>query len=122
MNALDNLPVFEREKFMEQVAYDRELSIEIIDIFLSEQGGQLADMQRALSAGDYRQLYETAHTIKGSLGSLQAALARFHAEQLESAAKNDNYQSCVKSLAALEGVLKVLEPELLSLRESCSHP
>lgn len=120
MNKVENLPVFEPEKFMEQVAYDRELSIEIIDIFLGEQGAQLAEMQRALSSGDYRQLYETAHTIKGSLGSLQAALARFHAEELEMAAKNDNHQSCQQSLAALEGDLKALEPKLLSLRESCS--
>ena len=79
-------------------------------------------MQRALTAHDYNHLYITAHTIKGSLASLHAALARLHAEELESAAKNDDHQLCTRSLSTLEGDLKVLEPELLSFRESCSRP
>ena len=118
MNSSANLPVFEPEKFMEQVANDRELSIEIINLFLSEEPSQVAEMQRALAARDYNSLYVTAHTIKGSLGSLHAALARFHAEALESAAKNQDEPGCERSLIALKNDLETLEPELLNLRDN----
>jgi len=103
---------------MEQVANDRELSVEIIDLFLSEEPSQIAEMQRALAARDYNSLYVTAHTIKGSLGSLHAALARFHAEALESAAKKQDEPGCERSLSDLKHDLETLEPQLLNLRDS----
>ncbi len=48
-----NLPIFEPEKFKAQVAYDRNLLIEIIDLFLAEQLIQIADMQQALVDREY---------------------------------------------------------------------
>ena len=87
-----NLPIFDPEKFKEQVAYDRDLLIEIIDLFLSEQLVQIAEMHEALGKGQYEHLYLVAHTIKGSLGSLHAEVGRLRAEELESAAKEQNHQ------------------------------
>jgi HPt (histidine-containing phosphotransfer) domain-containing protein len=58
-----------------------------------------------------------AHTIKGSLGSLHAARARSHAQELELAAKRRQEDVCWTSLAALESDLAELEQELLVLRQ-----
>lgn len=115
-----DLPVLDVEKFRAQVAYDDELLVEIIDLFLVERIGQMAEMSTALSAGDYDQLARVAHTIKGSLGSLHAAQARSHAQELEFAAKQGEGSACRSSFAALESDLAVLEPLLLSLRVSSS--
>jgi HPt (histidine-containing phosphotransfer) domain-containing protein len=115
-----NLPIFEPEKFKEQVAYDRELLIEIIDLFLSEQLIQIREMQDALANREYDRLYLTAHTIKGSLASLHAAVGRLRAEELESAAKSRNQQHCEQLLSGLKRDLQTLEPALLQLRDSPS--
>ena len=113
-----DLPVFEPDKFQAQVAYDRELLVEIIDLFLTERRTQVAEMQAALAASDFSRLNRVAHTIKGSLGSLHASLARVHAQDLESAARAADAQVCRFCLAVLEQDLDTLEPELLALRSS----
>jgi CheY-like chemotaxis protein/HPt (histidine-containing phosphotransfer) domain-containing protein len=113
-----NLPIFEPEKFKAQVAYDRNLLIEIIDLFLSEQLIQIAEMHQALVNRDYDRLYLTAHTIKGSLASLHAAVGRLRAEELEAAAKDHDQQHCEQLLSVLKSDLATLEPALLRLRDS----
>lgn len=112
------LPVFEPEEFQAQVAHDRELLVEIIDLFLADRPDQINEMRTALAAGDYNRLSRAAHTIKGSLGSLHALQARAHVQDLELAAQNREEQVCRFSLAQLEHDLDILEPQLLSLRES----
>jgi len=115
-----NLQIFDPEKFKAQVADDRELLIEIIDLFLSEQLIQIAEMEGALANEDYEHLYAIAHTIKGSLGSLHAAVGRLRAEELESAAKERNHQQCLHLLSILKRDLETLEPALLHLRDNPS--
>lgn len=116
-----DLPIFEPDKFQAQVAYDRELLVEIIDLFLTERRSQMAEMQAAISSADFTRLSRVAHTIKGSLGSLHASLARSHAQELESAARAADGQVCRFCLAVLEQDLDTLEPELLALRSSAIH-
>lgn len=106
------------EKFKEQVGYDRELLIEIIDLFLSESAKQLAQLHEALGQGEYETLSRLAHTLKGSFGSLHAEPARLHAHELETVAHNRDEQACRCSIAALEHDLNVLQPQLISLRDS----
>lgn len=114
------LEIFSASKFEEQVAYDQELMVEIIDLFLAERQHDLLAMTESLAAGDLNRLMRSAHTIKGSLASLHAHLARHRSQELETAAKTGNRPACVSLLAALEQDLNNLEPQLLSLRDSVS--
>jgi two-component system, sensor histidine kinase and response regulator len=113
-----DLPIFEPDKFQAQVAYDRELMVEIIDLFLTERRSQVAELQAALNSADFNRVSRVAHTLKGSLGSLHAALARSHAQELELAAKSTDAQVCRFCLAVLEQDLDTLEPQLIALRNS----
>lgn len=111
-------PIFEPDKFQAQVAYDKDLLIEIIDLFLAERCNQVSEMQTSLASSDFTRLSRVAHTIKGSLASLHAAQAREHAQELELAAKSADAQVCRFCLAVLEQDLDALEPLLISLRNS----
>ena len=112
----NGLPVLEPEKFEEQVCYDRDLMVEIIDLFLEERQYQVEEMRNSLAGGDYAMLSRMAHTIKGSLGSLHAVRARCRAQELELSAKAQDGRSCRDLFAALERDLVELEPELLAMR------
>lgn len=112
-----DLPLFEPEKFRQQVAYDAELTAEIIQLFLEEQSVEVPEMREALERGEFQRLSDVAHTIKGSLSSLHATLARHHAQALESAAKNRDGSACRANLQALADDLGALEPLLLKLRD-----
>jgi HPt (histidine-containing phosphotransfer) domain-containing protein/CheY-like chemotaxis protein len=114
----DCLGVLDPEKFKEQVGFDTELMVEIIDLFLDERQKQEPEMREALMAGKFELLCRIAHTIKGSLSSLHAMRAKSHAQDLEYAAKRGDEDVCWQSLAALEADLAELEPELLALRAS----
>ncbi len=118
--SISELPIFEQDEFEAQVAHDRELLVEIIDLFLAETPDQVNEMRNALSAGDYNRLSRAAHSMKGSVASLHAPQARAHAQQLELAAKEQEDQVCRFSLAALEQDLDHLQSPLLALRDLSS--
>ncbi len=113
----EGLPMLEQDKFEEQVGYDKELMVEIIDLFLEERQHQILEMRDCVSRNDLEQLFRVAHTIKGSLGSLHATRARSRAQDLELAARDLKGEVCGKFFAALEKDLQDLEPQLLSLRD-----
>lgn len=115
------LPVFEIEQFRKQVAQDEDLLREIIDLFLAEAPTQLVELREAVAAGDFELSARTAHTIKGSLAALHAQQARSDAQQLESASNEANIAQCRESLSSLEHDLEILEPQLLSLRDSSAR-
>lgn len=110
------VPLFEPELFRQQVAYDPNLTVEIIDLFMDERQVEMPEMAEALSNGDFERLSRVAHTMKGSLGTLHAALVRQHAQELESAAKNRNGEVCRRTLELLAADLDALEPLLWKLR------
>ena len=110
--------MLETEKFEEQVGYDNELMVEIIDLFLEERKGQVSGMEDCVANGDWDSLSKIAHTIKGSLGSLHAARARSRAQELETAARNDRDRSSKNAHRQLLRDLEALEPELLDLRDA----
>jgi len=111
------LPVFDEEQFRGQVGQDRDLLIEIIDLFVAERPGQINEMQTAFAEEDYDRLSRVAHTMKGSLGTLRALQAKARAEELELAARKHDNAVCRLALTALERDLDVLEQYLLGLRE-----
>jgi two-component system, sensor histidine kinase and response regulator len=112
----DEFPVLAPDEFEEQVGGDRELMVEIIDLFLEERKQQVFEMREALRAVDWESLAKVAHTIKGSLGSLHAPRARSRAQDLEIAARDQKSELAHQWFAALERDLEELEPALAALR------
>lgn len=116
----DSLPVFLGHELAEQVGHDNELITELLNLFLADSQEQVAAMKAASESGDLVALGRTAHSIKGSLGSLYAVQGAARAEALEQAAKAKNAAAAGMALAALERALAVLEPELQTTLRSIS--
>jgi HPt (histidine-containing phosphotransfer) domain-containing protein/CheY-like chemotaxis protein len=112
----DQFRILAPEELEEQVGGDRELMVEIIDLFLEERKQQELEMRLALRALDWDSLAKLAHTIKGSLGSLHAPRARARAQELEVAARDQKPDLARQWFAALEHDLEELEPALMALR------
>lgn len=117
--AVPQLATFEPAAFEEQCAHESELMIEIIGLFFEECRNELPKMGVALAEGDFEGLSRLAHKIKGSLGSLQAPLARSRTQVLESAAKNRDFALCCETLLALEDDLSLLNRCLQGFRNTC---
>lgn len=114
----DQLAIFNLDELKEHLDHDTDLLLELIDLYHSERKRQSPEMRQALSAGDLKQLSRLAHTIKGSLGSLQAPAARAEAQLLELAALRDDREACERLLPSFEHKLNELEAELQALTRS----
>ena len=113
-----DMPAFDPENFQEQMGFDTDLMIEIIDLYLEESAKQRGQMKSDLESGQLRELSRTAHTIKGSLGTLHAPRARVRSQDLESGAKAGNQAMSAAALDSLELELSTLEAVLLQFRDS----
>lgn len=110
-------PRFDAEEFAAHLGNDASLIVEIIDLFFAESGQQLPELRELLASADYERVSRIAHTLKGSLSSLQAPYSRSQAHRLEEAAKQRDDYGCRVAMQALEESIEVMRPELLKLRE-----
>lgn len=110
------LPPFDGEAFAAHLGHDAGLIVEIIDLFFVESGQQIPELREHLGAGDYERVSRIAHTLKGSLSSLQAPGPRGLAQQLEEAAKRHDNRGCNAALEGLKASIDAMRPDLLALR------
>ena len=115
---IEVLPVFEPDLFAEQCAGERELMLEILDLFSVEGDEELLAMAEALGIENFDRVARCAHKLKGSLGCLHAQQARILAQRLEACAKGNDARLCAETLETLEAALGELKARLAAFRET----
>jgi two-component system, sensor histidine kinase and response regulator len=106
---------FDIADLLDQLGGDQQLAEEIIGLFLQDCPQQLSAIKAAIDAGDSRQLYVVAHTLKGAAGALSAEAVADAARTLETlgregrvTAAGDAWQSLEAEAARLFDALKSL--------------
>jgi two-component system, sensor histidine kinase and response regulator len=110
---MNQMAVFNRELALERVGGDVELLDEIVVLFLGEYPGLLEQIQSAINAGDAKELFRSAHTLKGSLSALGAEAAQKQAMELEMSGRHAELSDTSTMLADLEHLLQQLRDELI---------
>jgi HPt (histidine-containing phosphotransfer) domain-containing protein len=96
------MPVFDRSALMEQLGGDEQLAREIVDLFLRDCPLQLSAIRTALDAGDTREVYVVAHTLKGAASTLAAAEVAQAAHTLERICRDGQAHGSVDAWQVLE--------------------
>jgi PAS domain S-box-containing protein len=96
---------------------DRELTAEILGLFLAEYPSRLQAARDALAGGDHAALERAAHALKGMAGQLYAAEVVAEAQRLESLGRAGDLAGGEGGLASLEEALKRLDSRLVRVRE-----
>ena len=104
--------VYNRELALDRVGGDEELLDEIVDLYLGEYPALLSEIQKAVQSGDAPSLYRSAHTLKGSLGTLGAEEALQRALELEMSGRSAQLAETPTMLKDLENLLKLLHCQL----------
>jgi two-component system sensor histidine kinase/response regulator len=91
---------------------DRQLLVEIIDVFRDEAPKLLADVRQAVDDQDADTLRRVAHTIKGSLRMLGHEQAAAVAEVLEAQGRAGDFANLDLSVTSLQSQVEHLMPEL----------
>jgi two-component system, sensor histidine kinase and response regulator len=109
------MTIIDRELALDRLGGDEELWNEISKLFVQECPQMLRQLQAAVAAGDAHALMETAHSLKGSLGTLGAEDGALLALDLEMMGRNGVLGASAEALAKLEQMLVAMQRELPTL-------
>ncbi len=91
---------------------DRELLIEVVNIFLEDYPRLCRNAHQALAEGDAKTLERVAHTVRGSVANFGAKPSIQAAHRLEQLSKSGDLSGAAPALAELERQLALLRPAL----------
>jgi len=80
-------PVFDYEDFLDRIDGDVDLLKEVIEIFLEDMPGLLADLYAAIKHGDAASVERAAHTLKGATANISAKRMHLLAQQVQQSVK-----------------------------------
>ena len=95
-------PVFDYEDFLDRIDGDVDLLKEVVEIFLQDTPGLLADLYTAIKHGDAESVERAAHTLKGATANISAKRLYSLAQQVQQSVKN-------KDAASLESLIDHFE-------------
>jgi hypothetical protein len=81
--------MIDRQKFNDNFQYfDKEIIVEIIDIFFSEYEERYRNLQKNVFEKDFAQLKFNAHSLKGVIANFMDPVTIEHSRRLDEMAKN----------------------------------
>jgi two-component system sensor histidine kinase/response regulator len=97
---------------LQSVDGDRELLVEMAELFLQDSGQLLAEIGQAIQTGDAAALHRSAHTLKGSVSNFVAREARETALQLEMMGRSGDLTGAPARFNALITEMQRVETDL----------
>ena len=105
---------FDREAFLERLDGDLRLARDLIATYLEESPAMRAGLRAALESGEPSNLERAAHTLRGALSAVSAAIASDLADQLETSSRDGDLSAGPETVAELEAELDLVEQALRS--------
>lgn len=105
-------PILDEAKALENVGGDRELLLEMIELFAVEKPKDLAEIEAALASRDAAHLRFYVHHLKGGAMALAAMETQEIAYDIEIRARDGNWDGMETAIQSLLDALARLQPEL----------
>jgi len=90
------------EDFLERVQGDKELFLELLEIFISDFHPKRKSLEEAVSNKDQQAIEHIAHFLKGSCGNISAGNLRAIFSELEKKGKDNDLQGLENDLSAID--------------------
>ena len=103
---------FDEDVLVQHAAGDRELAGELVQVFLEEYPGWLAEMRKGIERGDGESVRRSAHTLKGAVDHCGASSAFDLALVVERMGRDDDMAGARAAFQELSTELSRLEPAL----------
>ncbi len=115
--ALENdIDIFDGKRFEAQMG-DRDLMIELIDLFPDETDSFLENARHAVATSDSAALHSAAHSLKGTIGTYCATKAHLAAKTLDDLARSGDLSQAAEALTNCENEVDRLQTALLAFRD-----
>ncbi|MCF8228758.1 MAG: Hpt domain-containing protein [Bacteroidales bacterium] len=110
--------VIEKEEFRQNFKpFDKEIVVEIIDIFIQEWPDRQKEIQKNIEEGDFESLRFNAHSLKGVVANFIADEPKTLAKQLEDNAKEKIDDDNLAKFQELTKLINELIEELKEIKE-----
>ena len=107
-----NSNVLDLEEFMERVQNDKELLLELLDIYTADYTEKRKNLETALRENDMEQIVSIAHSLKGASGNISAKELRQLFLELEESGKTSGVSGADEILQALDAKYQALTAEI----------
>ena len=112
---VSNPAVFDFVKALERVEGDRNLLMELCQVFKEDCGKTVQAMRHAIAETNFTRLEHLAHSLKGSSASLSALELADAAAKLEKLARDKDFSGSWRCVADVEQKAERLIPEFETL-------
>ncbi|HOW35723.1 MAG TPA: Hpt domain-containing protein [Candidatus Omnitrophota bacterium] len=109
--------VIDLKEVLERVQDDRELLIELLEIFTDDCPLKLKAIREAAAKKDFVALKDVAHSMKGASGNISAKPTYAAFLEIEQMAKDGNLGDIERPLKEIEGQLEQLKAYARKLEE-----
>jgi len=99
---MSNEEVLDLPEFLERVQDDKELLLELLDIFLEDYQGKRQQLTEALAGKNAEEVRNVAHSLKGASGNISAKPLRAVLVQIEEGAKKGDISGVPALLPELD--------------------
>src|SRR5262249_4905322 len=104
-------------ELLEGVGGDRKLLAELIDVFLADTPKVLRRVKRGAKSGEAKQLKDSAHALKGSVGNFESGRAFESVRRVETLAKENKFPEVPEAMRVLEMEIEKLCQSLRDLKK-----
>ena len=94
--------IIDLKDFMERVQDDKELLVELLDIFQEDFVGKRQVLDEAVKSGDTNKIKEVAHSLKGASGNISAKEMHANFLKVEAAVKNNDLNQVASILKEID--------------------
>src|ERR1041385_6600484 len=102
---------------MERVQDDKELLLELLDIYQEDFVIKRGILAEAIAKKDFTKIKEVAHSMKGASGNISAKRLYATCLKLESQAKENNPAGLEETLKIIDGQFEEIKANAISLKK-----
>ena len=110
--------IFDPDEILEQIGGDKELLVDIINIFIETYPEDLKSLHEAIVESDPETIRKNAHRMKGSISNFGKYKAFEYAKSIEERAREGDISEITEMYDELVGHLNSLEREVKSYRDT----
>ncbi len=113
--------IFDYEEVMERVQEDKELLLELLDLFTEDFKEKRAALTGYVENKDFENIRGVAHSLKGASGNISAKALRGILLEMEEKGKNETVEGLDELLAKLDKAFEELDEELKKIKEGAEE-
>ena len=110
--------VFDLDEFLERVQDDKELLLELLDIFEADYGEKRKAIATAIEGSDSTEVRNIAHSLKGAAGNISAKRLRETFYKMEEMGKEEKLDGAQEVLDEADKNFSDLREKLQEVRQN----